>query len=319
MASLSETDDWEDGIYQIELTDPVVGGPPNVLTGAGLSNLPHQQLAKRTSWLKSQIIAIQAAIAGATTTVAGIVRLSTSTNSASTTMAATPSAVKAVNDAVALRAMSAVQITGAGLATGGGNLTANRAINVPAATQGEAEAGISNSVVMTPLRTAQAVEAMTAGIGSKLFVLAETFANGVSSSVVLAATAWTKRILASQHNTLPGASVAAGVVTLPPGTYRVDATAVTSNGPNAGAWPKTVLRLRNVTAGTTLAVGVQGQAFNGDYGFGFGRTSLSAAFTIVAEASIELQQWSASLMNGGDACSTGEVEVYATLTINKIA
>ncbi len=43
------------GIYQIETTDPVLGGAPNEATGAGMVNIPHQQLARRTQVLKGII------------------------------------------------------------------------------------------------------------------------------------------------------------------------------------------------------------------------------------------------------------------------
>ena len=46
MANLQETPYYEPGIYQIETTDPVVGGPN------GISNLPLKQLANRTAYLK---------------------------------------------------------------------------------------------------------------------------------------------------------------------------------------------------------------------------------------------------------------------------
>lgn len=49
MANLIETPGWEPGIYQIETTDPVEGGP------AGVTNTPPRQLANRTAWLKQQI------------------------------------------------------------------------------------------------------------------------------------------------------------------------------------------------------------------------------------------------------------------------
>jgi hypothetical protein len=51
------------------------------------------------------------------------------------------------------------QIQVSGLATGGGDLSADRTINVPAASQAEAEAGTDNAKAMTPLRTAQAITA----------------------------------------------------------------------------------------------------------------------------------------------------------------
>lgn len=48
MATLNDTGAWPVGIYQIEQTDPVLGGVPNEATGAGMSNIPHLQLARRT-------------------------------------------------------------------------------------------------------------------------------------------------------------------------------------------------------------------------------------------------------------------------------
>lgn len=52
MANLPEAGTWPAGIYQLETTDPVVGGPPDVSTGAGKSNIPLMQLAIRTALLK---------------------------------------------------------------------------------------------------------------------------------------------------------------------------------------------------------------------------------------------------------------------------
>jgi hypothetical protein len=39
MTNLPEVADWIAGIYQIEQTDPVLGGPPNLETGAGIANV----------------------------------------------------------------------------------------------------------------------------------------------------------------------------------------------------------------------------------------------------------------------------------------
>lgn len=49
MSTLIETFVWEAGIYQIETSDPVIGGPD------GISNLQAKQLANRTSYLKQRI------------------------------------------------------------------------------------------------------------------------------------------------------------------------------------------------------------------------------------------------------------------------
>jgi phage-related tail fiber protein len=52
MTNLTEKEQWEDGIYQIEKADPVVGGPD------GLSNRQGQQLANRTRYLKGLVDAL---------------------------------------------------------------------------------------------------------------------------------------------------------------------------------------------------------------------------------------------------------------------
>lgn len=50
--NLGETETYEPGIYQLEITDPVIGGPD------GIDNLQAKQLANRTNWLKAKIDSI---------------------------------------------------------------------------------------------------------------------------------------------------------------------------------------------------------------------------------------------------------------------
>lgn len=64
MGILTETSQWENTLYQLETTDPVVGGPPNLGAGQGMSNVPHQQLANRTGFLR-EAIASHVAFTGA--------------------------------------------------------------------------------------------------------------------------------------------------------------------------------------------------------------------------------------------------------------
>jgi hypothetical protein len=53
MAALNDTALlWQEEIYQLETNDPVIGGTPNETTGAGMDNIPHLQLARRTRFLK---------------------------------------------------------------------------------------------------------------------------------------------------------------------------------------------------------------------------------------------------------------------------
>ena len=49
MANLKEQDKWEEGVYQIEENDPVLGGED------GITNKPIKQLANRTLWLKKAL------------------------------------------------------------------------------------------------------------------------------------------------------------------------------------------------------------------------------------------------------------------------
>lgn len=58
MANLPENAAAFPGVYQIETSDPVVGGPPDPATGAGMSNIPHKQLADRTAWLRAALLAL---------------------------------------------------------------------------------------------------------------------------------------------------------------------------------------------------------------------------------------------------------------------
>jgi len=52
MANISESSSFDDHIYQISITDPVLGG------AGGIANLQAQGLGNRTLWLKNQVDAL---------------------------------------------------------------------------------------------------------------------------------------------------------------------------------------------------------------------------------------------------------------------
>lgn len=94
MANLTETNRWEEGIYQLETSDPVMGGPN------GIDNRAPRELANRTLWLKTELAKAVAQIGANKIEAAQVYALKTG------------------------------QITaGAGL-TGGGTLAANRTISL---------------------------------------------------------------------------------------------------------------------------------------------------------------------------------------------
>ena len=93
MANITEelnNPQWVEGIYQLETTDPVLGGPN------GIANRQAKELAARTQYLKKKQEEYKPS--AASTTKAGIVQLSSATNSDNEEQAATPKAVKAAYD-----------------------------------------------------------------------------------------------------------------------------------------------------------------------------------------------------------------------------
>ncbi|MCK8823147.1 phage tail protein [Haemophilus influenzae] len=89
MANLKEQENWEDGVYQIEENDPVLGGEN------GITNKPLKQLANRTKYLKAEIEKRYIA-QDASTEQKGLVQLDSSTDLDAEDKAATPKAVNAV-------------------------------------------------------------------------------------------------------------------------------------------------------------------------------------------------------------------------------
>ncbi|HFC8546142.1 TPA: phage tail protein [Neisseria lactamica] len=110
MANITEelnNPQWAEGIYQLETTDPVLGGPN------GIANRQAKELAARTQYLKKKQEEYKPG--AASTTDAGIVQLSSAIDSDSEELAATPKAVKdAYDKAVAAKeaADGAVKTTG---------------------------------------------------------------------------------------------------------------------------------------------------------------------------------------------------------------
>ncbi|EEI9429550.1 tail fiber protein [Salmonella enterica] len=101
MGKLTELEQWDEDVYQIETSDPVLGGPE------GITNKPQKQLANRTQWLKKRLEETNNALAeheksrnhpDGTLTDKGFVKLYSGVTSLDETMAATPKAVKIAMD-----------------------------------------------------------------------------------------------------------------------------------------------------------------------------------------------------------------------------
>lgn len=111
MANLQETAQWEAGIYQLETSDPVMGGAD------GVDNRQAKQLGNRTLWLKNKLEQMAREIPAAVTK-------SDAVNSDSSTNVATSKAVKTAYDkAVAAESAASGAVKTSGNQDIGGNKT----------------------------------------------------------------------------------------------------------------------------------------------------------------------------------------------------
>ena len=129
------------------------------------------------------------------------------------------------------------------------------------------------------------------------------------------AATWNQRDLnTTLTNTITGASLASDQITLPAGTYEIDA--------NAPGYLVTdhKLRLRDTTGTATLLVGssARSNAIDATATHAF----LRGPFTIAVESVFELQHWTENeqASNGlGPPTAASVVEVYADVQIRKVA
>ncbi|HEJ6164801.1 TPA: hypothetical protein SL829_002130 [Pseudomonas aeruginosa] len=243
MTNLIETEAWEDGVYQIELTDPVVGGPN------GISNVQAKQLANRTTWLKAKVDAF---IDG-TVSVFKATKLATartlSISGAGTGSVAFDGSANA-NIALTLADSGAVAstytkvtINAKGLVTGGsamvaadipsldwskittGKPTTLGGYGIGIASQLEAEGNIENTKPMTALRVYQALR----------------------STAALTADAWTTA------RTLSISGAGTGSVAFDGSANANIALTLADSGAVAGTYPKVTINAKGlVTGGAAL-------------------------------------------------------------------
>lgn len=124
MTTLTETGSWEPGIYQIELTDPVIGGPD------GISNRQAKQLANRTSYLKQHVDDLESGTtaAGKASALATARSIAiTGDGSWSVSFSGSSNVTGALtlsNSGVVAGSYGKVTVNAKGLVTGGANLAA---------------------------------------------------------------------------------------------------------------------------------------------------------------------------------------------------
>lgn len=189
----------------------------------------------------------------------------------------TTETVKANADAIALRALASRQIiAGVGL-SGGGDLTADRTLTVAIPT----------------------------------LYIEDQKASGTNGGPSVSG-AWYKRTLNTvQTNTISGASLSSDQITLPAGTYWIEANAPAywSNGHK--------IKLYNVSDSADVLIGSTESSYQT-----MNRSFLHGAFTITASKTFEIRyrcEASKSPEGLGYPCSLGVIEVYTQVEIRKTA
>ncbi len=157
MADLRESKDWAGGIYQLETSDPVLGGPE------GISNQQAKQLAGRTRWLRMKV---EAFIDG-TLAVGKAVQLATartiSISGAATGRASFDGSAHAnipltlKDSGVTPGIYTKVNVDAKGTVTSGSTPTHLADLGITFATQREAEMGADTNKPMSALRVFQAI------------------------------------------------------------------------------------------------------------------------------------------------------------------
>lgn len=140
-------------------------------------------------------------------------------------------------------------------------------------------------------------------------------ANGTNAGTNVAG--WQTRALNTvKANTITGASLAANEITLPPGTYSVRAVAP------AYYVSRHRLRLKNVTAGTTLLVGVVAAAVNDVSNSSETLAYLEGYISLTTPTVVRIEhycQGATANVGLGVATSSGEVEVYTDVIIERVS
>lgn len=186
-----------------------------------------------------------------------------------------------------------------------------------------ANAAAANSFATTAAATAAAAAQAAAEAASNVLMTFASFqlqfASGTSSGETWAGGAYVQRVLnTTVFNSIVGASLAANQITLPAGTYEFIIAAPwvsTTTSAERGA-----SRLRNVTDSTTVLVSQPCLTQDSSSASGSCVNAMVGHVTIAGTKVFEVDTYvSGGGAIGGEASTTGEIEVYTTVYIRKVA
>ncbi len=135
-------------------------------------------------------------------------------------------------------------VTGSGIATGGGDLSANRTIDVPKASQAEASAGVNDSKAVTPYALAGALAAIGAGVPTGRQITGSGLATGggdlsadraIHVAIASAAEAWAAAIDNKAVTPAALATLVSQIASKVPTSRSISTSGLASGGGNFNA------------------------------------------------------------------------------------
>lgn len=179
------------------------------------------------------------------------------------------------------------------------------------ASEAEAEAGTSETVLMNPLRTAQAIAALEIFTNKFLHVRDEKTAGTDGGTFTLGA--WRTRTLNTvKTNLISGASLASNEITLPAGEYFIRAR---SPGHRCGIHQS---RLYDVTAAAQIIAGSSEKASNASGAHTDSVINGRFTLSVTSNIRIEHQGLSTEATDGFGAAGGFTTEVYAEVMLWKL-
>lgn len=167
-------------------------------------------------------------------------------------------------------------------------------------------------VTVTDGGSGQANVSISGGAGAALLHVRDEKAAGTAAGTFTAGAWQTRTLNTIATNEISGATLTSNEVSLPAGTYEVDATSPAYNVGRHKA------RLYNVTGTAVLVVGASDFAPGGSYG----QARVRGRFTLTSTSSVRLEHRcdATQASNGlGVESNYGIAEVYADLMIRKVA
>jgi hypothetical protein len=149
----------------------------------------------------------------------------------------------------------------------------------------------------------------------QILIVEEQQANGTNAATYSSGSFVTRTLNTIITNTISGASLSSNQITLPAGTYRINAIGPMVSGGSFNTFSKAALY--NVTASSNILLGTNAFSFN--FG-GIINSVVSGVFTLTSSSVLAFQQYfsTTSIYMAGINVSSGQVESYTHIEITRL-